>query len=473
MTATSDPAAGVAAHHHGKTSQSSVSHPVILVIFLLTMTQPYYFVFGPLVIGPYRLMLLCLAIPLFFKWLRGSYGRLIASDFLILAYLAWMSLSLIVNGQAGRIPQYVGGSVLDVFVAYLLGRAAIRSRQDMIFFSKVFLLILLCLLPFALIESFTRNPVLVDLAKGAPNSVIKPFGYVSHGQRLGLWRAQTVFSHPIHQGVVCSMGFSLAFYVLKHDSSAPGVVKRAIWGSGTYFGTFLALSAGAYLSLIIQAGLMTWDKVLAAYERRWQLFGGAFVSMYAFLVVAANRPPPMVIAQMIALNSNTAWYRYMLWQYGSAEVMRHPIFGMGLFSDWAKASWMVKTSVDNQWLVLAMRWGIPGVALMIAAYLYVVVRLIRQDYKGDKVLSDMRLALVFILAGTFVTYGTVAAWSFPLSIMMFLLGASVWLFDSPDRPDMEPADAGASDRRGRPAAPGLRRQDARVRYTRYANRSGA
>jgi len=154
-------------------------------------------------------------------------------------------------------------------------------------------------------------------------------------------------------------------------------------------------------------------------------------------------------------------------------VMRHPIFGMGLFNDWAKASWMVKTSVDNQWLVLAMRWGIPGVALMIAAYLYVVVRLIRQDFKGDKVLSDMRLALVFILAGTFVTYGTVAAWSFPLSIMMFLLGASVWLFDSPDRPDVEPADAEASDRRGRPAAPGLRRQDARVRYTRYANRSGA
>ena len=47
----------------------------------------------------------------------------------------------------------------------------------------------------------------------------------------------------------------------------------------------------------------------------------------------------------LAFDAKTGWGRTEIFQYGAAEVLRHPIFGIGL-NDWVRPWWR-KPSVDN------------------------------------------------------------------------------------------------------------------------------
>jgi hypothetical protein len=70
-----------------------------------------------------------------------------AADFLILGYALWMLVSLAANGQADRITEWGASQFIDTLFAYLLGRAAIRNREDFYFFTRVLLWMLIFLLP--------------------------------------------------------------------------------------------------------------------------------------------------------------------------------------------------------------------------------------------------------------------------------------------------------------------------------------
>ena len=60
-------------------------------------------------------------------------------------------------------------------------------------------------------------------------------------------------------------------------------------------------------------------------------------------------------------NPQTADGRLIILEYGSAEIARHPVFGIGL-NEWVRP-WYKKQSVDNFWLSHAMRFGLPSLAV--------------------------------------------------------------------------------------------------------------
>lgn len=438
----------------------------MLVLFLLTMTQPYLFKIGPLVMGPYRLVLLIVAVPLFFAWVRGKYGGFIAADFLLLGHVLWMAVSLAANGQGNRIGEFVISQFLDIFVAYLLGRAAIRSREDFFFFVKFFLGVLLFLLPFAFLESTKGIMILQNTFRGLPGlNVFRPTT-LNYPPRLGLLRAMTTFVHPIVYGVTCSMAFSLAIVALRHADGGMSLPKRLAWSMGSAGGTFLSLSAGAFTGLALQLALIGWDFVLKGFRNRWKLLGALSAFVYVVLDIVALRPPLVVLAKYVAFSSSTSWNRYMIWQFGTAEVGRHPIFGMGLFTDWIRSPWM-PTSVDNHWLIQAMRWGLPGCAMLLGMYFYILVRLIRVDLSHDPAAAAIRKALVFIFVGLFFQMGTVLLWHATYSLFFVLLGGSVWLFNESDKI----ASRNQTAETQTDAQPSLQKsRDRSIAYTRFPKR---
>ena len=80
----------------------------------------------------------------------------------------------------------------------------------------------------------------------------------------------------------------------------------------------------------------------------------------------------------LTFNSGTAYWRLHIWNFGSAEVWRNPLFGIGL-NDWARPSWMWTASVDNFWLLTAMRYGIPAFLLLVAGIAPNLVGIVRPD----------------------------------------------------------------------------------------------
>lgn len=442
------PGLGGAAQAAGAT----LSHPVMLVLFLLSATQPYSILAGPLLIGPYRLLLMILSIPLILGWVRGKYGGFLASDFLMLGHVIWISVALAANGQASRIIEYGVAQVFDIFVAYLLGRAAIRSKQDFYLFAKFFLLILLILVPFAFLESTQGKMIIQNLFRGIPNLKVFNDTTLNYPQRLGLMRAQTSINHPIVYGVYSSIGFSFGFVAMKYYKGGQGFFKRLIWGAGSIGGVFFSLSAGALVSLMVQFMLIGWNKVMAALEWRWYLFAGVFSSVYIFLDIVAARPPLLVMARFVAFSGSTAWNRYLIWRFGTDEVWRHPIFGMGLFEDWIRARWMVP-SIDNHWLLVAMRFGLPAIILLLGAYFYVMTRLARTNLKDDPELSAIRYAYFFTFSGMFVSLVTVNCWHVTYSLLLMLVGGATWIFNEPrgDAPEAPPPSEKELRRAGKTA----------------------
>ena len=113
---------------------------------------------------------------------------------------------------------------------------------------------------------------------------------------------------------------------------------------------------------------------------------------------------------------------------GSAEkgIVGSPWFGLGL-GDWVRPWYMYSGSMDNFWLVMAVRYGVPGFLTVAAGYAIGLMRIMCRDFTGDRVLSQFRLAWVFTFMGLTFTLCTVHIWTNIYSFAFFFFGAGMWL----------------------------------------------
>ena len=97
-------------------------------------------------------------------------------------------------------------------------------------------------------------------------------------------------------------------------------------------------------------------------------------------------------------SAHTAYWRSIIFDWGMVNVWANPIFGLGL-NDWVRPRYMVSGSMDNFWLVVAVRYGIPGFALLAAGYLIALWKIGRRDFDGDQLLWQFRRAWMFSFIG--------------------------------------------------------------------------
>ena len=88
---------------------------------------------------------------------------------------------------------------------------------------------------------------------------------------------------------------------------------------------------------------------------------------------------------------------------------------------------MYSGSMDNYWLVMAVRYGIAGFITVAAGYVLVCWHIMRRDFTGDATLTQFRRAWVFTFLGLSFTICTVHIWTNIYSFVFFMLGAGVWL----------------------------------------------
>jgi hypothetical protein len=108
--------------------------------------------------------------------------------------------------------------------------------------------------------------------------------------------------------------------------------------------------------------------------------------------------------------------------------MRHPFLGIGL-GDWTRPVWM-SDSMDNFWLLIAMRYGLPAWAMLVALVLGLVVMAARRQGLPES-WRRARHAWAFTLFGIAVAAATVHLWNALFVLFLFLIGAGAWLTDAP------------------------------------------
>ncbi len=411
------------AARHGSLDMATVkdgvyklTSPALMALFFVSLSIPVPFSIGTTQLSPDRLFLVLLFIPLVIRWLSGKAGPLTKTDILFGLFGFWMIVSLLKHHGFSRFP-YASVSTIEMFGAYLLGRTLVRNRRDFEMFMGCFFVMLILMLPFVIPEFLTSKAYLLEVFRSIFGV---SFNDLNHPPRMGFERAQAVFEHPILFGVFCSFGVANAIFIWHHRKS-----KAYIFSAIALFMAFSSLSAGAFLAAMLQIFLLLWGKITG---NKWKACVLLFLALYIFLSIASNRGPIIVLIQTLAFNPESAWTRVVQYNHGSAVALAHPVFGIGL-NDWSRPGWL-GPSVDNFWLLMAMRYGLVGFVLIASVFGF-HIRNIVKAVNISRESSLVRTGYLISLISVIFSMATVHLWGPTNAFVMAYLGAGAWLYTQP------------------------------------------
>lgn len=395
---------------------------LVVVFYFLMIALPIHFNVGPIFMTGIRAILLVTTVPLTIRLFSGQLGRVLPTDVLLLIYVCWSVMMLFVHSPSQAVT--IGGAYfLEVFGSYILARTFIRTPEQFRSLCYGLLSILIFSLPFAIYETQTGRPVVPLIIESIPGLSSHPdYSSTTFGSRLGLERSQVIFGHPIHYGLFCSSLISLILVGLK---GSIGNAVRYLFGFLISLGVIASVSSGAVLPMFLQFFLMVWAAIFRNMPSRWIALSVIVIVCYIAVDLISNRTAIEVFLSRTALSAETAYGRIVIFRWGMVNVWSNPIFGIGL-NDWVRPFWLAG-SMDNFWLLLTVRYGIPGFFLMAMAYLSLIWKVVQSKLGVAGQVWQFRRAWVFMQIAMVLTLCTVDVWETPLSYVFFMLGAGAWL----------------------------------------------
>lgn len=314
-------------------------------------------------------------------------------DWFFIAHVFWMAMCmLVVYGTSGI--ERSGTYILEFFVVYMTVRVYLREVSQ---FRAV--IVALCVMAavaaiLAFPEAISHKRYIHDFFR----QITGVYYRIDYDARMGIMRAASLFEHPILFGIFCSSMVSLAWF--------SGTIKqRMIRIPLLGFGTFLSASSAPLLIFMLQLWLILLEKVSRPLRRRVLVIGSIAGILGAIMQFGTGRGIVGMIA-MITLNSGTTYVRRTQWQHGIDDVMRYPFFG---FNEtlWTRPSWLAG-SVDNYWLLMMMRAGIPSIVLLALA-IFFIWRALAKRTETDETFRGLRIGwglmmIAMVLGGATVAY---------------------------------------------------------------------
>lgn len=437
--------------------------PLPAAIYLITVITPIWFTLGPLSLNLQRFFLLFMTVPLLINLFSGRYGRILPTDILFVCFLVWMGIGFSIT-TPDQLVTLTGSLGIEFIGGYLVGRAYINTKERFFAMARWLAIILVLFAPLAIFEALTGRPLVQETLRRVPSITTVSINPID--RRMGLDRVQGFFVHPIHFGLFASVAFSLYFVGMKNVLSP---LWRWLGGGLILLNGFLALSSGALLAIFMQLFLILWATVFANQTWRWRLLLALAALAYIVVDLLSNRSPLNVFMSYATFSAHNAYWRSIIFEWGLRNVLgsaEHDIpsawlVGIGM-ADWVRPEFMRSTSVDNFWLVLAMRHGIPGFLLCTLGCVMALFAIMFRNFDGNTALLQIRRAWVFTFIGLSFTLATVHVWSTVFSFVFFVFGAGMWLLITPPQPagaspDGAPdPESDIGDGRGQPA------------YSRYA-----
>jgi O-antigen ligase len=262
------------------------------------------------------------------------------------------------------------------------------------------------------------------------------------GERFGVIRVTTIFSHPILHGLFCAPLVAVVWYT---ETS----VFARLWKTAVVIGaTAVSLSSAPLLVMILQFVMIAVEYATRQIKHRAKIIGAAVLSMLAFVHVTASRGIFAVVV-ILVLNPATAYYRREIWNSGMIDVRRSPIFGI-VVENWTRPAWMVSGSIDNFWLFQMLRGGVPSVAFLLLAIVLIYWRVFRlADAAIPDVLRRQRRAWAYALAALLIGAVTVHLYGKAQPYFTFLIAIGAALVRLLDAAPEQAREAPAAAQSGR------------------------
>ncbi len=410
-----------------KETPQAAKLPILVVIFIVGLTIPLIVNAGSIRLSVYRIVLLFLFFPALFRLLSGTVGSIKIPDIAVISICIWSSLSIFV--VQGPLVETAGILVVETLGSYLIGRCYIRSPEQFLKMCQLFFGIIIIILPFAIFESVTGRELILQVF----DTVGTAYSPSNMERRLGFYRAQGPFAHPIHFGLFFGAFIGLTYYVVGYGKP----VFSKLWRTAAVALTgALAFSSGPLTALMAQIYIIVWDRTLKRVNSRWYLLAFLTILSYCIIDLLSNRNPFQVFISYLAFNSATAYNRIYIWIYGTASIFDNPLWGVGITENWERPYWM-SSSADMFWIVPAIRHGVVVWVAFFITLFSIVLPLIFRNFESK--LISYRLGFLTTIFGLFMAGWTVHYWDAIFAFFMFLLGSGVWMIDFKDtKPDTAP-----------------------------------
>lgn len=329
---------------------SDLPWPVWLFIASMVVPAEFQVEIEGLRVGPQRLVLLA-ATARIVHWLWQT-GRLRLHDGLILAAALWGWAACFVTLAPGAAIERGGAFFLEIAIAYLLPSACLATLLHVRLAVRAFVPVVAVLAGLAGLEAILGVHFIADASAGLMDAA-QPF---VADTRLGLLRARTTFAHQILFGVFCASLFALFWF----EARSP--LERTARALAAGAGVFFSLSSAAWILLALQAGLIAAERATRQVAGRTAIGLGLVLLGVLVLELTVRGGVAGFVTRYLALNTDTAYYRQLIWSHVTDDILAAPLSGTG--GAWTRLSWMVE-SIDQAYFSKAIRYGVPAIALLI------------------------------------------------------------------------------------------------------------
>lgn len=352
-------------------AQTGAGFSLALVFFLIILI-PNQIAFSPggVLLTPTRIILLVLAAPIIFAIASGRHQRFMSFDWCYVGFSMWTFLCVQINYGLSDGLMRGGQNVLETVFVYFLVQCYVNTYKKIITVVNMYFFIVVLLGFFAIIEAFSHQYIFHDLANRMMGLPLLEDSI--SGVRSGLYRAATVFSHPILYGTFTA---SVLAYVWATSPTTAGALPKALL---VLAATAASLSSAPLLAFMMQAMLLAYERMTRGMPNRLTTVLVGITAFVTFLNLASNRGAFGFLA-LFTFNPGTAYTRNFQWQYGIWNVKQSPIFGM-VTELWVKP-WWLNSSIDNYWLAQMLLGGVPSVVLLGLAMLLMARRVYRDPDK--------------------------------------------------------------------------------------------
>ncbi len=393
--------------------------PVSLLVVAFLCPTEFSLYLDSLRLPPHRVALALLVPIALWKLATQRCLKIRTFDMAFLAFNVW-TVGVFMTHQGSSEGLIYGGSLaLEGLGGYLVARVWIRDAAT---FDAVLRTLALAIGVAALIalpetlfgQTFTHDLLQRVTGYSHPTAV---------ETRLGLTRAYGSFDHPIHYGTFCAALLSMFWFAARSNHQRRTRIAL-LCGA-----TFLGLSSAPILCLVLQGTMLLWERLTRGTSNRTLMALTALTGLYIGAALVMTRSPINFIATGMTLDSWTGYYRLQIWENGLNNVYANPWTGIGL-DEWERPWWMVSSTVDAFWLVIAMREGIPALLLLVLA-LALMIRAVATKglHHPDPRIRNLARGWIMSLIALSLVGTTVHFWNVLYAFFFFVIGLAGWMAD--------------------------------------------
>ncbi len=284
---------------------------------------------------------------------------------------------------------------IEFLGAYTIARAYTFESEALRQFIRVLKPIVLLVVLGAVVDFLFNQWLLRDIIASVIHS--PPLRLVFRNDRL---RAISTFDHPILLGAFCCIAAILFMY------SQRGY-QRLLFLSTCVLGITLSQSSAPGLSFLIALTVRLYDWLLQKVSWRWYFLTLLILGWVALAMLLSNDPVAWIVGHL-TLDPVSGYYRMQIWDAAASKIDESPLFGFGFQS---LGSYILDYTVDSVWLVYALRFGLPMIALFFITNIATFVRNRPQGNLNGHT-EKMQTAFTLVLM-TFALMGlTVHFWNF-------------------------------------------------------------